>query len=68
MRVEHCSHAVLPGFDGGGRVDWVSGPGGGVKRVRLDRKTPAHLVGHFLGKGGGGREEGFSLGHVFGRD
>ena len=25
---------------GGGRVDWVSGPGGGVKRVRL------HLVRH----------------------
>ena len=29
--------------DGG---DWISGPGGGVKRVRLNRKTPAHLVRH----------------------
>ena len=45
MRVERCSHAVFPGFDGGGRVDWVSGHGGGVKRVRQNRKTPAHLVG-----------------------
>ena len=36
----------LPGFDGGGRADSVSWPGGGVKRVRLNRKTPAHFVGH----------------------
>ena len=25
MRVEHSALAVLPGFDGGGSVDWVSG-------------------------------------------
>ena len=25
-------------------VDWVRGPGGGGKRVRLNRKTPAHQV------------------------
>ena len=44
--------------DGG---DWISGPGGGVKRVRLNRKTPAHFVRH-------GLLRGFSPGHVFGRD
>ena len=43
--VEHCSHAVLSGFDGCGSVDWVSGPGGGAKRVRLNTKLQ-HLVGH----------------------
>ena len=40
MRVEHCSHAVLLDFVGGGRVDWIVGPGGGVKRALLNRKTP----------------------------
>ena len=25
---------------------WISGPGGGVKRVRLRRKNPAHLARH----------------------
>ena len=37
---------VVPGFDGGDGGDWISGPGGGVKRVRPNRKTPAHLVRH----------------------
>ena len=59
VRVEHCSDAVLPGF-GGGRVDWVGGLGGGTQRVRPNRETPAHLVGHGFW--------GFSLGHAFGRD
>ena len=31
-----------------GGVDWVGGPGGGVERVRLNRKTPAHFVSHDL--------------------
>ena len=31
-------------FGGDAGVDWVSGSGRGVKRVRLNRKTPAHLV------------------------
>ena len=38
--------ADMPCFNGGGGVNWISGPGGGVKRVRLNRKTPAHLVRH----------------------
>ena len=38
-RVEHCSGAVLLGFEGGGGVHWVSGPGGGFKRVRLIQKN-----------------------------
>ena len=42
--VEHSAPPL--GFDGGGGVDWVSGPGGGVKRVRLNRKNPAHLARH----------------------
>ena len=46
LRVEHSADAGLPGFNGGGSVDWVSGPGGDVKRVQLNRKTPAHLVRH----------------------
>ena len=51
VRVEHCSHAVLPGFDGGGRVDWVVGPGGGVERVRLNRKKLQHtLLGMVFGR------------------
>ena len=41
---EHGAPAAMPGFRGSGGVDWISGPGGGVKRVRLNRKTPAHLV------------------------
>ena len=41
--VEHISHAPMPGFEGGGRVDWIVGPGGGVKRARLNRKTPAKV-------------------------
>ena len=49
---ELCFGAVLPGFDGVGGVDWVSGPGGGIFRVRLNRKTPAHLVRHGSGRGG----------------
>ena len=43
---EHSAPVVMPGSDGGGGVIWISGPGGGVKRVRLNRKTPAHLVRH----------------------
>ena len=29
-------------------VHWVGGSGPGRKRIRLNRKTPAHLVGHSL--------------------
>ena len=42
VRVEHGAPDVMPGFSDG--VDWISGPGGGVIRVRRNRKTPAHLV------------------------
>ena len=45
---ESSAPAVLSGFGGGGGVGWISGPGGGVQRVRLNRKTPAHLVSHSL--------------------
>ena len=46
VRVERSAPALMPGFEGDGGVDWISGPGGGVKRVRLIRKTQAHLVRH----------------------
>ena len=57
LRVKHGAPAVLPGFEGGGGGDWVSGPGGGVKRVRLNRKTPGtpRKTWYFWG---------FSLGHA----
>ena len=42
----HCAPVPVPGLRGDAGVDWVSGPGGGVKRVRLNRKTPAFLVRH----------------------
>ena len=42
--MDHGAPVVMPGFEGGDGGDWISGPGGGVKRVRLNRKTPAHLV------------------------
>ena len=49
VRVEHCSGAVLPGFEGGGRVDWVGGPGGGVARVPTKQKKIQHtLLGMFF--------------------
>ena len=39
VRVEQGAPAVMPGFEGGDRGDWISGPGGGVRRVRLNRKN-----------------------------
>ena len=60
VRVDHSAPAGPPGFDGGGGIDWVSGPGGGVKRVRLNRKIQ-HTSQDTV-------PWGFSLGHVFGRD
>ena len=42
--VEHGAPAAVAGFRSGGGVDWISGPGGDVKRVRLHRQIPAHLV------------------------
>ena len=33
---EHGDPAAVPGFRGGGGIDWISGLGGGVKRVRLN--------------------------------
>ena len=61
MRVEHSAPAVLPDFVGGGRVDWVVGPGGGVKKVRLNRKNPHTHTPCWAWCLGG-------LSHVFGRD
>ena len=29
-------------------VHWVSGSGSGRKRIRLNRKTPAHLAGYMI--------------------
>ena len=43
-RVEPGAPAEKPCFNGGGGVNWMRGPGGDVKIVRLNRKTPAHLV------------------------
>ena len=45
---EHTAPAIWPRSGEAGGVDWVSGPGGGVKRFRLNRKTPAHIVSHGL--------------------
>ena len=44
IRVDQGAPAGMLSFGGGDGGDWISGPGGGVKRVRLNRKTPAHLV------------------------
>ena len=38
MRVEHDAPAGMPSLGGGDGGDWISEPGGGVKRVRLNRK------------------------------
>ena len=46
VRVERGAPAVMPGFEGDGGGDWISGPGGDVRRVRLNRKTSAHFVRH----------------------
>ena len=48
VRVEPGVSGDMPCFDGGGGVDWSGVAGGGVKRVRLNRKTPAHLVRHVI--------------------
>ena len=40
LRVEHGASALEPGFGGSGGVDYVRVPGGGVERVRLNRKRP----------------------------
>ena len=32
----------------GEEVHWISGSGSGRKRIRLNRKTPAHFVGRFM--------------------
>ena len=56
---DHSAVVAAPGARGDAGVHWVSGPGGGVKRFRLNRKTPAHLVRHGI--------VGFRLGHRFGR-
>ena len=37
---ERSAPVVLPSFRSDAGVDWVSALGGGVKRVRLNRKTP----------------------------
>ena len=43
--MEHGAPAVMPGFEGGDGGGWISGPGGGVKRVQLDTKL-SHFVRH----------------------
>ena len=44
----HCEDAGGHGSEvSGSEVPWVSGSGPGRKRIRLNRKTPAHLVGFF---------------------
>ena len=44
VRVKPRVRASAPYLHNRIGVDWVRGPGGGGKRVRLNRKTPAHLV------------------------
>ena len=34
--------------EAGQDVHWVSGSGSGRKRIRLNRKTPAHLAGYMI--------------------
>ena len=46
LRVEYGAPTAMPGFRGGGGVGWMSEPGGGVKRFRPNRKSPAQLVRH----------------------
>ena len=61
MRVEHCSRAVLLGFDCGGRVDWISGVWWRREKSPTKQKnscTPREIIVFW----------GFSLGRVFGRD
>ena len=41
-----CAAAAMSCFNGGGGINSISGPGGSVKRVRLNRKTPALLARH----------------------
>ena len=62
MRVERGALAVLPGFAGGGGGDWLSGPGGSVGRLQLNRKNSCTLrKTWYFG-------EGSVSAHVFGRD
>ena len=41
-RLEYGAPAVMPGFEGGSRVDWIGGPGGSVQRFQLNRKKLLH--------------------------
>ena len=43
---DHSAVLAAPGARGDAGVNWISGPGVGVKRVRQNRKTPAHPVRH----------------------
>ena len=61
LRDEQVDRALLPGLVGCSFVLCGRRILGGVKRVRLHRKTPAHLAGY-------GRDGGFSLGQRSGRD
>ena len=42
VRVDHGALVVTPGFDGDVGGNWISGPGGSGKRVRLNRKKLLH--------------------------
>ena len=56
--------AEMPVLIGGSGMHCEGRAFGSVKRVRPNRKTPAHLAGHGGGGKGGG---GFSLGQGSGR-
>ena len=60
LRVEPCVDASVPCLHDGIGVDWVRVPGGGGKRVRQNRKTPAHQVRK--------KFSGLNLAFVYGRD
>ena len=45
VRVEPCVQAGPPCLHDGIGVDWVRGPGGGGKRVRLNRKIQRTMYG-----------------------
>ena len=50
-----CDAAGDCGDEVGQGVHWVSGSGSGRKRIRLNRKTPAHLAGYVIHSHGYGR-------------
>ena len=43
-----CAGVGSAGDGEGEEVHWISGSGLGRKRIRLNRKTPAHLIGRSM--------------------